>query len=160
MSSSERTRWRGAALAALIIATARAAEASPDFPEALASELDMPCPPTCTVCHRDLNGGFFTVTKPFGKAMIDVGKLSARSPEEIPAALQALDAAASDSDGDGTSDVDELTRGEDPNRPGAQSLCGPEYGCGAQLASAAPRWHAPAFLFASALIFALRRRTR
>jgi MYXO-CTERM domain-containing protein len=120
----------------------------------------MPCPPTCTVCHRDANGGFFTVVKPFGQAMIDVGGLSARSPEEIPGALQALDAAKTDSDGDGASDVDELRAGEDPNRPGAQSLCGPVYGCGARVAPADPPWHASLLFLAAALVLALRSRAR
>lgn len=148
------------ALAACAMAVAGAARASPDYPGALGSALDMPCPPTCTVCHRDSNGGFFSVVKPFGQAMIDVGGLSARSPEDLPAALDALEAAKTDSDGDGATDVDELRAGEDPNRPGAQSLCGPVYGCGARIASDGPRWHASLASLGAALLLLLRSRAR
>lgn len=120
----------------------------------------MPCPPPCTVCHRDANGGFFTVVKPFGRAMIEVGGLGPRSPEELPPAIQALESAKTDSDGDGASDIDELRAAEDPNRPGAQSLCGPVYGCGARVAPDAPRWHASLSFLGAALVLSLRSRAR
>jgi hypothetical protein len=105
------------------------------FPTLIASDLDMPCTPACTICHTDTVGGFGTVTAPFGKAMRGVG-LNFTEPSLLPA-LQKLEAAGTDSDGDGVGDIVELRAGQDPN--GAVDLCSQaalaaRYGCGAHIA--------------------------
>jgi hypothetical protein len=67
-----------------------------------------------------------------------------------------------DSDADGTLDVDELAANQDPDSPGADSLCiGPRYGCGARVAQEAPRsLDATAFLAAFGVALVLLRRLR
>jgi MYXO-CTERM domain-containing protein len=67
-----------------------------------------------------------------------------------------------DSDGDGTLDVVELEANQDPDTPGADSLCiGPRYGCGARVAPEAPRSSdATAFLAALGVALVLLRRLR
>lgn len=106
--------------------------ASPEFPEALQSETGAPCPPPCTVCHRDSNGGLGTVTKPFGKSMIGA-QLEAANTQALKSAVATLRSQQTDSDGDGTPDIDELEKGSDPNAGGDVTVCGPTYGCGARV---------------------------
>jgi hypothetical protein len=43
-----------------------------------------------------------------------------------------------DSDGDGESDIVELTTGNDPNSEGEARICGPNYGCGAHISRVPP----------------------
>lgn len=120
-------------LLAFLGAPSGAAHASPTYPGALQTELEMACAPPCTICHRDLAGGFGTVEKPFGRAMLAAG-LPAASPDRLADALADLRAEGKDSDGDGDPDVEELESGADPNGDGV--LCGPTYGCGARVAPA------------------------
>lgn len=105
---------------ALVMATAgllasTAALSSSNFPSAVATHLGGGAsPPSCTVCHVSNAGGFGTVTVPFGLAMMDLG-LQAGDTASLDAALDALEAAGTDSDGGGVGDVDELRTGTDPN---------------------------------------------
>jgi hypothetical protein len=161
-----RRAWLLAAAVAALVSFSRAGHAAPDFPTLLAQQLNMPCPPPCTICHQDLAGGFSTVVKPFGRAMMAAGLTPVDS--TMAPALSSLEKAQTDSDGDGTDDVLELSAGTDPN--GSADLCSltPRYGCGAHIAnSPSPNESAPvaailtaAVLGASAHRGARRRRKR
>lgn len=123
-------------LASALFAYSALGQAHSTFPTLIASELDMPCVPACTICHKDTLGGFGTVTEPFGKAMQADG-LNFTEPSLSPA-LKKLEEAGTDSDGDGVGDVAELRVGQDPN--GDVDLCGQaalaaRYGCGAHIAT-------------------------
>jgi hypothetical protein len=136
------------------------AHAAPDFPTLLAQQLNMPCPPPCTICHQDLAGGFNTVVKPFGRAMMAAGLNPVDS--TMAPALATLEKNQTDSDHDGTNDVLELSAGKDPN--GSSDLCGltPRYGCGARVATARPPDHSSALaaLFAASVLGASAHRKR
>jgi len=128
---------RLAALTALSISllVASNASASPNFPDVVKSTLSLSYLPPCTLCHEGGRTGAGTVTTPFGRAMRDRGAVSGDT-GSVAAALTKLGADKVDSDGDGTTDVDELKRGTDPSSKGGASLDTPEigYGCGAQVA--------------------------
>ncbi len=70
--------------------------------------------PYCTLCHLSDAGGTGTATTPFGRALLRSGTLG-NNVASLDGALDALDAAASDSDSDGVSDRDELQAGLSPN---------------------------------------------
>jgi len=94
------------------------AMASQAYPEALRAELglaEIADPPTgCLLCHKDLVGGFMTVTKPFGRSLMKAGATGASVPS-VRGALQMLQTAGTDSDFDGVADIPELQAGTDPN---------------------------------------------
>ena len=146
----------------LVLLGAGSVGASPTYPAAIKNDLktlnaaDMPCVPPCTICHRDTMGGRGTVIKPFGLSMIANG-LAFQDTDALARALAASKANGVDSDGDGVSDVDELSAGHDPNVSGAAPLCTstPRYGCGASIAPARPG-AAGAFLFALLALLAAR----
>ena len=122
--------------AALILFSVRG-QAHSTFPTLIASELDMPCVPACTICHKDTLGGFGTVTEPFGKAMQANGLFFTEA--SLSPALKKLEDAGTDTDGDGVADIAELRLGQDPN--GNLDLCSQaalaaRYGCGAHIAAA------------------------
>jgi hypothetical protein len=146
--------------------------ATPTFPSTIRSELSLDQTPACTVCHMDMTGGRGTVTKGFGKALMAEG-LTANNDESLKQALAALETKNVDSDSDGTTDIDELRAGTDPEVASAAESDGgtleetgsggvqngpPEltYGC-----TAASGPFAVALLFAaSALLIRLRRGRR
>ena len=133
MLPATRRAWLVGAAVAALLSFSRVGRAAPDFPTLLAQQLNMPCPPPCTICHQDLAGGFNTVVKPFGRAMMAAGLTPVDS--TMAPALSTLEKAQTDSDADGTNDVLELSTGTDPN--GSADLCSltPRYGCGAHIAS-------------------------
>ncbi len=124
----------GALAFAAVALTVPRALASASYPGEIQSALNMDCAPPCTVCHRDQNGGAGTATKPFAQAMIKDGDLVGQDPSLVKPALDKLEAAGSDSDGDGVTDVGELRAGTDPNVKGPSPLFCPTYGCGAHVA--------------------------
>ncbi len=109
------------------------AQASFVYPDTVEAELAMPCAPSCMLCHESLAGGSGTVTKPTGQALMGEGLTGGSNTDALVAALEALAANGTDSDADGTADVDELAAGADPN--GGADFCGadavepPVYGC-------------------------------
>jgi hypothetical protein len=140
----------------VVVGAAQPAAASFNYPADLAEHLSAPKVPACTLCHQSASGGDALVT-PFVEAMRAEGLQGGGQTALLTTALDALDAAGTDSDGDGTSDVDELRAGEDPNAAG-ESNAGPspEYGFGC--AAAAPA-AAPLLGVVAALgLLALRRR--
>jgi hypothetical protein len=142
-------------LASISIAllTPAVASATATFPDAVQTHLGLTYAPPCTICHTTQSGGTGTVTKAFGKAMRQNG-LQSGNTTSVQSALDALDAANTDSDCDGVNDVAQLKEGREPNtgeyidgsgktNPPASSCAGtggngassdPAYGCGAQLA--------------------------
>jgi hypothetical protein len=126
------------------------AQASQPFPSAISEELGMPCAPPCTTCHATEAGGNGTVVKLFGKSAKEAGA----GPISVDALLGALRCMSAplgtvcanmqpskgpiDSDGDGTTDIVELSTGNDPNSAGDARICGPDYGCGARISRVPP----------------------
>lgn len=116
-----------------LLAAAPLAFATPGLVTDLSDAAGMPCTPPCTVCHATNAGGGGTVTQPFGVALVDAGLLANDTPS-LEAAVATLEADGTDSDEDGTPDIDELAAGEDPNGGPAfcadgQELVTPRYGC-------------------------------
>lgn len=136
-----------------------AAVASPDYPDAVQGATGSPCPPPCTVCHESSSGGYGTAVKPFARSMAKVGKLDAEDSALVAPAVEKLKAQATDSDGDGTTDIDELGAGRDPNLHGKGDICGPEYGCGATIEPRQPV-DGSALALAALVAFALWLRRR
>lgn len=118
----------GLGLGSALVAGARTASATENFPAAIAAHLQAPTPtPACTVCHASVSGGRGTVITPFGQAMRGRG-LQAYDEPSLKTALDALAAERRDSDQDGTPDIDELKAGADPNAAAGDAIV-PEYGC-------------------------------
>jgi hypothetical protein len=115
-----------------LLLVASAVWASEPYPNAVDTDLGMSCTPTCNLCHASAGGGG-PVPKAFAQAMVAEGLEGNSNTDALAAALDALRAAGTDSDGDGTSDVDELEAGANPNDESA--FCGdaavtpPSYGC-------------------------------
>jgi hypothetical protein len=119
------------------------AQATPGFPDAIASHLGLGSPPACSLCHVGPTSRG-TVNTPFGKSMMSRG-LVAYDEASLKTALDALTAAKKDSDGDAQGDIDELKAGASPNEgsgagggAAAPASITPEYGCSATPASTPP----------------------
>lgn len=126
------------------------AHASPGYTEALQKALGIDCPPRCTLCHEDNEGGLGTIRPAsFGEVVVAVGDLEADDEARLRCTLLLLDPAceeppecategqsciAADTDADGMTDIEELKAGRNPNVPGEGVLCGAAFGCGAQVA--------------------------
>jgi hypothetical protein len=157
------------ALLGMALCGALNAQASANFPSVVKDHLSLAQPPACALCHTNGITGMGTVNTPIGSALRAKG-LQAGSDTSLTSALDALSSAGTDSDGDGTGDVAELTAGRNPNVADGTSTDGgtpsadggsangpppPKYGCGA---NAAP---VPGSLLAlGALVFGLSRRRR
>src|SRR5262249_28544371 len=126
---SSKTLLSGAALLASSVTFSAAAGATPNFPQALADHLGLSQAPECSLCHVG-EPGLGTVNSPFGKSMRARG-LVPYDVNALDTALDALEAEHTDSDGDGTPDIEELKADEDPNVPTGQTeqALTPEYGC-------------------------------
>lgn len=134
---------------------AASANATPTFTSVIQRELMMQRSPpgVCGVCHRGGLTTAGTVTTPFGRSLRSNG-LMANDEDSLKAALAAIDAANTDSDRDGCSDIAELKSTAGPNggptNPNRAGDCGggtPStteddfgpvlYGCGANAAPGA-----------------------
>ena len=132
------------------------AHALPEYPKYLQTAAETPCLPHCNVCHRDDNAGSGTVDRPFGKSIERVGHLRGGGQSDVTRAVDTLRSANTDSDGDGVADIDELSRGEDPNYAGDGSLCGPQVGCSAASAPPTVGSSGSSALLACLLVLSLR----
>jgi hypothetical protein len=148
----------------LAMSLALRAGAEPTFPEAVQEAADIPCSPTCVLCHTAIPGTLLNLKQPFGLAVLANG-VKRGDPSSMNTVVANLREKKTDSDGDGKIDVDELAAGANPNDPDPNAeLCGPLYGCGAHLAPPPPPPRAPvmcwlvAILTVTALISARRQR--
>jgi hypothetical protein len=117
-------------LAVAVVAAPIAARATPNFPSAMARDLQLSAPPPCTVCHATNAGGAGTVVKPFGKYLLSRG-LAPFDEGSLAGALAAAAGERHDTDGDGVLDVDALKQGFDPNGSSTSpaGLEDPSFGC-------------------------------
>jgi hypothetical protein len=136
------------------------AAATPTFPDAIRKDLSLSYDlgvTHCIICHQTNGGGIGTVVHPFGIAMKAAG-LHDGDTMSLQNALNALEASKTDSDCDGTPDIEQLKMGRDPNPPGEYidssgrtappdpgcmsggGFAVPTFGCGAQLSRAPAAW--------------------
>ena len=117
-------------LLALAVTSPLIARATPNFPAAIARDLQLSAPPPCTICHATNAGGTGTVVKPFGKYLLSRG-LAPFDENSLAGALAAAAGERHDTDGDGILDVDALKQGLDPNGSptSAKALEDPTFGC-------------------------------
>jgi hypothetical protein len=99
--------------AAACLFTSRA-RASESYPEAIERALGTPCPPACTTCHTSASGGELTANTPFGISARRAG-LHCCDTSELFDVLATMESNGTDSDMDGTPDIEELRAGTDPN---------------------------------------------
>lgn len=130
------SRWAravsGAALFA-IVAASRVAWAKDMDGAALATALSLASPPACTLCHVAADGGAGAADTPFARTLLVHGFHDDDETTLAPA-LAAMKTAHADSDGDGATDLDELSWGGDPNvadlpATTAADRAGPQTGC-------------------------------
>lgn len=160
MKKTLRSTLSGSAL--LLALAASPALATGNFPGEIKSHLQASTTPSCALCHSNGVTGRGTVNTPFGTAMRERG-LVAGDANSLRTALDRLRTDNRDSDSDGTTDVDELKAGTDPNASSTGGGTGggsnnpqPAFGCGAS----ATGGMALAQLAGLSALVALRRRRR
>lgn len=150
----------------LILLVASPALATDAFPAAIQAKYGLADLPAelCSLCHTNGITGAGTVNTLFGKALRMNGLMPNDTPS-LEAALDALAAASTDSDGDGVTDVAELMAGTSPNVPNANMGGGPGGGGGETIMAPPPRFGCgasvvPHLLFLAAFVPLLRSRRR
>jgi hypothetical protein len=92
-----------------------ASPASETFPNAIKGAVPISgAAPNCTLCHTTEVGGPGMITTPFGKRVYDYG-LRGGDTGALTSIIDKMRDMKDDSDRDGTSDIDELKAGTDPN---------------------------------------------
>lgn len=160
-------RFRPSLLAAVapfvaLVAFAPRAHASESYPKTIERALDTPCAPDCTTCHTRPSGGALTANTPVGISARRAG-LEGGDTSQLLDVLGTLETNRTDSDADGTPDVEELRAGTNPNALEGKLKCyvpPAEDGCAvgscAAPSSRRTSWFAP--LAALALAAFVRRR--
>jgi hypothetical protein len=115
---------------------ALSALASPLYPATLQAELELSCPPPCTVCHETAVGGTGTATRPFAVTLQELGLTGASATDTLQSALAQLE---------GSDEVQALQAGLDPNPGpnGGTEYCAvltPTYGCFSHVPGTASSW--------------------
>jgi hypothetical protein len=154
-SNSVRRFLLGAmALGGLVLAPG-AARASEVFPGAIQQYANMPCAPSCLLCHTTNPGNISSWTgKPFGYYLGTHG-VTVRNTASLKVAFDAYAADPTNAGG-----LAKLKEGIDPDNGNA--LCGPTYGCGAHVAKKAPPtdFSAPLWVIGAVVAGGLLRRRR
>jgi hypothetical protein len=142
---------------ALMALSARAAVATPNFPNAIQRDLSLSYSPQCSLCHVGGNTSASAVQTPFAKSMKARG-LVAYDETALQTALNRMGTV--DSDHDGVSDIDELRAGTDPNLGSGQEPV--TYGCTLSGARGGPGGfgHAAVAIGLALAICRMRRRAR
>ncbi len=137
--------------------------ATPNFPPEIETHLMLDYLPDCSLCHQGTQN-INTVTTPFGLSIKAAGlEGHPNDTAALDLALDKLEADMTDSDKDGTPDIEELKAGTDPNMAGGGSVSGGAtiaYGCFNQIAGGAGAPWAGAAFTALGLACAMRRRRR
>jgi hypothetical protein len=136
--------------AALVAASPAAASASSAYPPSIKSDLSLTYDLQCTLCHVGAPGTG-TANTAFATAMKAAGLTGGANTSALSTALKKLETDKTDSDGNGTPDIEQLKAGCDPSTDAvleAGATCGgagtggaadtaptTAYGCGAQLAA-------------------------
>ncbi|HXX32113.1 MAG TPA: hypothetical protein VEJ89_15535 [Myxococcaceae bacterium] len=120
---------RAGGLAAGILLAALPAHASPGYPAEIRAHLGLDYTPGCDLCHAGGDTDAGTATTPFALSMEARGLVGGGNLTSVDNALDVLAAEQTDSDHDGTPDVDELKAGTDPNTPPSGFIPQPTYGC-------------------------------
>jgi hypothetical protein len=159
MHAASAARWSALYLVVTLFAQPGLAIASPTYPGAIASALDVPCEPQCTLCHTRASGGFGTVNMPFGRTARMTEGLECCSPATLGETLEALRVAGTDSDGDGTPDIEEIAALTDPNDEADVDLAcmssdDGDGGCSVTLAGRPSRSGASLFVVLAAVVAA------
>lgn len=148
-----------------ILTLAAPARASEPFPAYIAEKYEMPCVPACTLCHLTNLGGATSFRVPgLGYTLLEVvqdtgATIEAGVPESLDPNFAAMAAMGTDTDKDGTPDLDELKAGTDPAGSSTAVCDVPKYGCGASVAHTPPtRFGALALAASVMLALGLRRR--
>ncbi len=159
-----------AAFATLVgVGLPRTARATPNFPDAIKTHLMLAAAPPCSICHNGGITGRGTVTTPFGKSMRAHGLVAFDETSLVAALDQLTGPPATDSVGDGTSDIDDLKAGRNPNVPDGDGGANvhveepviPAYGCGAHVVptrDVGDPWAALGALLVASALLANRRR--
>ena len=113
------------------VAVSSPAQAKSEFPVEIRNKFGLTYDVPCAVCHLNSNIGSSTPITLFALSLRARGLTG--SNQSLDSALTKLESDAVDSDGDGVTDVQELTDGTDPNSSANGSIMGnqePGYGCG------------------------------
>lgn len=102
-------------LPVLVTLAAFPALASPEYPGTVKVKLGLVTIPQCTLCHATNAGGAGTANRPFADSARDLGLSGGSDTTQLEGVLDAMQAAGTDSDMDGTPDIEELTNGRNPN---------------------------------------------
>lgn len=156
---TRRTKPLGFAALAFSLAITGKARAEPSFPETIQAHLNLNYTPSCTFCHATPQGGGLVVTL-FGQSMLKAGLTTDVS--TVDPALDKLDADHTDSDGNGTPDIQQIEEGFDPST-GVKNGPTERYGCGAHLSVSPVRLRDSftiALCAAGLVVFARRRASR
>jgi hypothetical protein len=142
-------------LALAVVALAPAARASDPYPGLIQEQLKLSAAPLCTICHLTLIGGSMSVTKPFGRNLMQKYGLKSQDFTNLPIVIMKDQQNGDDVDGDGVGDIAELIQGTDPNVPeGGVAVDEPRFGCYCTVPAAASSSAAPAAGLLTGLVLA------
>ena len=153
-------RLLGVAAFGVALAISGKALAEPNFPGEIKNHLNLNYTPPCTFCHATAQGAGPVTTK-FGQSMLAAGLTI--NVATVGPALDTLNAKGTDSDGDGTPDIQQIEQGFDPSTGVPPSDAPPErYGCGARTALSPVRFGDSSLvaLCMAGLVVMARRRAR